>query len=290
VAGNFLGKLRGRSPDDPAVAEARSELKQLAAERPGLEGPIGWLDAVLPHLATSPELTIPPLSKEAAHAKLAAGTPLARGEELSLDAKLLARRWRVACEALPQDESARTLAAAVRSGKLDLRELAGAVLVGRLEHLHEQMAELDVDASLAATLLRFTLFPTLAAVSKARASLCDGVSWERGDCPTCGAWPLLGEFRGLEQTRFLRCGWCAASWKAPRLFCPYCGNRDHEQLGLLHREGEEARYRASTCHACRRYVKMLATLAELSPLRLWVADVSTLHLDLAAAEQGFHVG
>jgi formate dehydrogenase maturation protein FdhE len=67
----------------------------------------------------------------------------------------------------------------------------------------------------------------------------------------------------------------------------FCGNRDHHTLGYLHVEGEETSYRAATCEVCHGYVKMLATLSALPPLQLLVADVATLHLDLAAAERGY---
>ena len=61
------------------------------------------------------------------------------------------------------------------------------------------------------------------------------------------------------------------------------------QLGILCAEGEEMKYRASLCDSCRGYVKMISTLSELPPLNLLVADVATLHLDLAAAERGYFV-
>ncbi len=105
----------------------------------------------------------------------------------------------------------------------------------------------------------------------------------------CGAWPSLGEFRGLEQVRFLRCGLCAMSWEFPRLQCPFCGNDDHRQLGYLHQEGEESKHRVATCDACRGYIKMVATLGPLEPVRLLVMDVATLPLDLVAAERGYAV-
>ena len=54
-----------------------------------------------------------------------------------------------------------------------------------------------------------------------------------------------------------------------------------------HAEGEETKYRALVCDACRGYVKMLTTLSALPPLPLLVADAATLHLDLAAAERGY---
>src|SRR5262249_48658671 len=103
------------------------------------------------------------------------------------------------------------------------------------------------------------------------------------------SWPLLAELRGLEQLRFLRCGLCGTEWEYPRLQCPFCGTRDHQVLGYFHMEGEEAKYRAATCDACRGYVKTVSTLAALSGARLLVADLATLHLDLAAADRGYTI-
>ena len=76
-------------------------------------------------------------------------------------------------------------------------------------------------------------------------------------------------------------------WEVPRLWCPFCGNHDHEGLRFLHAEGEETKYRALVCEVCRGYIKMLTTLSALPPLPLLVADAATLHLDLAAAERGY---
>jgi FdhE protein len=91
----------------------------------------------------------------------------------------------------------------------------------------------------------------------------------------------------LEQTRFLRCALCAAEWEFPRLLCVFCAERDHRQLGYFSVEGEESRYRATTCETCRGYVKMTATLGPLSPPAMLVADVATVHLDFAAADRGY---
>lgn len=129
----------------------------------------------------------------------------------------------------------------------------------------------------------------MAQLDTALAPLVEGLPWEHGHCPTCGSWPLLGEFRGLEQQRVLRCGLCAAGWEVPRLLCPFCGNRDHRQLGYFAVTGEEGRCRATTCDACRGYVKMVTSLTPLTALQVLVADVATLYLDLAAADRGFAV-
>jgi FdhE protein len=180
------------------------------------------------------------------------------------------------------------LPAAARRGTVDPNRLAVAWLRGdRDRELHDTARQVGCDPTLLVTLARFALFPGFAAAAEAAAPFRRGAAWEHGYCPVCGGPPLLGEFRGLDQSRFLRCGLCAASWEVPRQWCPACGNRDHEALGFLAKEGEEGRYRVATCDACRSGVKMLSTLSALPPLMLLVADAATLHLDLAAADRGY---
>jgi FdhE protein len=292
VAGGFLRKWFGK-PATPsqAVAEAQAELDRLAKDRPAYLEPITLLRDLIPSCAPAAELrslTLP--AREHAHAKLASGIPLLRGESWSPDWDEFKRRWREICAIVGRrrkDDSATALEAAVRAGKLDARDMVQAVLAGRAGEVQERVEGLGLDGGLAATVLRFTLFPLLTPVSSGMASVREGVGWQQGYCPVCGSWPLLGEFRGLEQTRYLRCGLCAAEWEVPRLLCAFCGNRDHNLLGFLHVEGEETSYRAASCDGCHGYVKMLATLSALPPLQLLVADVATLHLDLAAAERGY---
>jgi FdhE protein len=190
-------------------------------------------------------------------------------------------------ETLQPDGAAAALATALNRGQLDPAALVEAVTAGRADYVTARAAELGLRPELATTLTRYTLFPVFTGLGTALAPLRAGCSWGRGYCPTCGGRPLLGEFRGLDQSRYLRCGLCCASWDAARQWCPLCDNRDHEKLSFLHREGEESRCRAAVCDVCRGYVKMLSTLSQLPPLSLLVADTATLHLDLAAAERGY---
>jgi len=289
VAG-FLRKLIRGEPS-AAVAEAVVELERLAAERPALATPAAVLADVLPARFGQPIWEAPrPLSDAEAAAKLAGGVPLLRGEAIALDARALRRRWLAVCTALQRhqgSDSAKALAHASRGRRLDLLSLAADALAGRPEQVHEQADRLGLDPSLAATVLRLSLFPVLAHWSSTLAPLRHGSAWEQGHCPTCGSWPLLGEFRGLEQTRLLRCGLCASEWPASRLRCPFCASADHQALGYFHVEGQEDRYRAAACEACRGYVKMLSTLQPLTPPQLLIADLATVHLDLAAAERGY---
>jgi FdhE protein len=292
VGDSFLGRWFG-SPQasDPTVEKARAELDRLAAAQPALNPIIRWLGDLLPDLAPS-SVVAPVLALEPAHAvgKLANGVPLLRGEPLVVDVTSFRKRWQRACEALAAQQTdgmTMALADAVRLGRLSPEAMVAAVIEGRPETVQERAAELGLDAGLAGTVLRFTLFPLFVAIAESVEPLRAGTTWTQGHCPVCGSWPLLGEFRGLEQARFLRCGLCAAAWEAPRLWCPYCGNRDHERLRYLHAEGEEAKARALVCDACRGYVKMISTLAALPPLSMLVADVAMLPLDLAAAERAY---
>jgi FdhE protein len=111
--------------------------------------------------------------------------------------------------------------------------------------------------------------------------------WGHGYCPTCGAWPVLAEQRGLEQWRYLRCGLCASSWVVDRLLCPFCTTRDFHVLGYLQVEGEEPRQRVATCDACQSYLKLRSTLTPLGTPQLLVEEIALVHLDLIAMEKGY---
>ncbi|MCI0457826.1 MAG: formate dehydrogenase accessory protein FdhE [Gemmataceae bacterium] len=290
----FLNKLLGRSTEPPAhLAGPLADLARLAQERPALAAPAAVLSEVLPVLFAEPVRdSSPVLVPEQASDKLAGGLPLLRGQPGVLDEKGFRHRWQEVCAAVGKQHGGATdaLVKAVTTGALHPQELLESVLAGRPESIPVRAEAHGLDVGLMATVLRLTLFPVVTRWAEALAPLREGMNWERGFCPTCGSWPLLAEFRGLEQVRFLRCGLCASGWEFPRLACPFCGCRDHRQLGYLHAEGEEASRRAATCDACRGYVKTTATLALLTAPGLLVADVATLHLDLAAAERGYFVG
>ncbi len=288
----FLRRWFGtsRSGPIPAVEDARAELDRLAEGRAPLGPLLAWLRELLPDLAPLESPPILQLDPEQARARLADGLPLLRGQTVSLDLRAFRERWLRACDLLARQQSdgaALAIAGALRQDKFEPAMMIDAVLAGEPERIHEAAARLGLDPILAATLLRFALFPVFTSLAASLADLRSKTPWEQGYCPTCGSWPLLGEFRGLDQTRFLRCGLCAEGWEAPRLWCPLCGTRDHEQLGFLQVEGEESAYRVATCDACRGYVKMVTTLSALPPLQMLVADAVTLHLDLAALERGY---
>jgi FdhE protein len=291
VAETFLRRWFGGKRASPAGDEARAEIDRLLADRPDLRGPLGWLHAVLDDLVADPEYVLTRLpAAEVVREKYHAGRPLLVHAALTVEPAGFARRWRRLFEALEKHQPGSVppgLADVVRRGRVDPNALATAWVNNGTETIRRTAGELGASLELFGTLLRFALFAGFTAIEADAAPLRQGAAWDCGHCPTCGSAPLLAEFRGLDQSRFLRCGLCAASWEVSRQWCPACGNRDHESLGFLAREGEESRYRVATCDACRTAIKTLSTLSALPPLMLLVADAATLHLDLAAADRGY---
>lgn len=293
MARNLLNRLLGRPAAlAPEMAAALTDLARLAQDRPTLQGPAAFLMEVLPRLFEEPVREQPPaIAAEHAARKREGGTPLLRGESRKIDTPSFRSRWQHVCEALRHQGNvmAPPLADAIRQGKLDAATLADWLLDARLSELYARADALGLDAGLTQVVLRLTLYPVLVHWRTALSASLPLAGWLRGCCPICGSQPLLGEFRGLEQIRFLRCGHCAAEWEFPRLACPFCPNRDHHGLGYVHVEGEEARCRIAVCESCRGYVKMISTLTSLTAPGLLAADVATLHLDLVAAGQGWAV-
>jgi formate dehydrogenase accessory protein FdhE len=287
VASSFFRRLLGARDPLPAELEsAITELDELTRTRPALAEPGALLRAVLSHLHHEPvPAKAPALPDAVAIAKVSGGIPLLRGETLELDQAALQRRFALVCADLERhraDERLLTMASTLQA-----EELLTAVLAGQPDRVAAHADSLGVDGSLAGMALRLSCLPLLARLAADMESLYRPSAWDRGYCPVCGSWPLLGEFRGLDQTRVLRCAFCAAGWDFPRLRCPFCDSRDHRQLGYLHADGQQDRCRAATCDGCRGYVKMISTLDTLPLPGLLVADLATLHLDLAAAERGF---
>jgi FdhE protein len=282
----LLGKwFRGGANTE--VTEAVADLATLATQRPSLSAPCAVLQECLPLLfADAVEEASPQIDAETAGARLAQAIPLFRDAAILVDSKSLRRRWLGICEAVARhnNENARQVARQWKT--LDPPALLAEVLSGRTDAVHSRADGLHLDAALVGTVFRLAVFPVLAHHAAVLAVKCSTGCWQQGYCPLCGSWPLLAEIRGLEQLRFLRCGLCAAEWSYPRLGCPFCGCRDHRQLGFFHVAREENRYRVATCEACRGYVRTTNTLAALTPVQLLVADLATLHLELAAADRG----
>jgi FdhE protein len=292
VANDRIARLlRRRAPSRPELDAALERLDQLVQASPSLRQ-AGLLQSTILHTISREPPRLGALDLPAGHAaeKLQGGIPLLRNEHVPLDLNAMQELMLQLCQSIRKHNgdagAVDEIAAAIKQGALAIKLLVQYVLDGQVASIRERAMELGIDGEMLCLLLRFSLFPSLTSLAAQLAPLRTAATWQQGYCPTCGSWPLLGEYRGLEQTRLLRCGLCATEWAIDRLLCPFCGSRNHEHLSYLHVEGEEQK-RAATCEYCRGYVKMLATLAAIPPLELAVYDLATIHLDMIALERGY---
>ncbi|MBA3943761.1 MAG: formate dehydrogenase accessory protein FdhE [Herpetosiphonaceae bacterium] len=285
-----MNKLFGRHEPLPAVVEqARTSLSKLAETQPDLRDLSATTAALLRQMYLEVPVVVWSFTGEQVARKLEGGVPLLRGEHLVLDGKLLQKQFEQLGVVMETQghPAAKPLTVAVRQGQFDVLQAAQAILLGDPTTVVTQADAQALDAELTATLLRLTLFPLLEQISSAARPLRPDDTWSNGYCPTCGAWPLLGEYRGLEQKRWLRCGLCADEWPLDRLMCFACGSRVYSDLHYLEVAGEELKQRVHTCEQCHSYIKQISTLDRLDSPALLVADVATLHLDLIAMERAY---
>jgi len=277
----------GRRPEPSAcLKSALEDLERLVPPRPDLARPAEALARVLTAAFLHPDPTVvPPATLEAMADARSAGLVAFQAVSPVLDRGLLNGRGRALAEVLGGDNPrGLELAAAIRGRRVDLARWAGEVLAGRPESVEAGAAEAKVEPTLAASVLRFSLLPTLARVSEALEAHRPGMPADRGDCPHCGSRPLLAESRGLEQRIVFRCGLCASAWPGERLSCPSCGESGAKALHYSFIEGEQERFRLAHCDTCRYDWKVVSTLTPLSPPSLIVADLASVHLDVLAAD------
>jgi FdhE protein len=299
VAGRIAKFLRRQTPEPPEVTEAVAQLARQAETQADLRQAAALQSALLRAMYAAPVALLPiAMTAEDAAARLAGGVPLLRNVVLPCEARQLHAIFLGLCKAAATVHAETspgtldravytTLAEAVKQGCLDLWTLGNLWLTGDVQRLPAQLEAQGYAADLVLTLLRLALLPCLEQVAMQLAPLRATQPWGRGYCPTCGAWPVLAEQRGLEQLRYLRCGLCASSWEVDRLLCPFCTTRDFHVLGYLQVEGEEPRQRVATCDACQSYLKLRSTLTPLTTPQLLVEEIALVHLDLIAMDKGY---
>jgi FdhE protein len=286
-----MNLFKRRETQRPELTNALDRLEQLGQREPSLHDAATLQSAILRTIYHSPpKLGAIELAEDRARDKLHSGVPLLCGEHVPIDSAGIRSLMLDLCRAVRHLEArtgaANAIGTAIERGQLEAAALVTAVLAGQVASIREQAAALGIDGDLLCTLLRFSLFPALEQLAAQLAPLRKLAAWQPGYCPTCGSWPLLSEYRGLDQARFLRCGLCASEWPLDRLLCPFCGCRAHQQLGYLHIEGDQQK-RAATCAQCRCYNKVLATLVPIPPIELAIDDLATIYLDMIALEQGY---
>jgi FdhE protein len=274
-----------------ALLERR--LAGLRTARPDLEDALALQELLIRTALTSPRPpeTHPfPLPRELAITRLRDGVPLLHDQPIVLDLHYAADLFSRLVEALEQRDDPDLHTKLVRligaSSAMDPERLFAEAFVQHADHLADIALASGVDGELLETLARQAVAPVLRAYADRLFALVDSTEWTRGYCPICGSWPLLGELRGVELAKWLRCAACGVGWRTQRLVCPYCANDDYRSLGSLSVEGEQ-RFRVSVCERCHGYLKVANAFDPPSAELLPLDDVASLHLDVAAIERGY---
>jgi FdhE protein len=261
----------------------RERIEALRRETPSFGG---WLSA----LEIALEIPDPVWDDAArsAHFEMSDGEPALSRAAFSVDAQAAARLLDRLLDAAAEgpDDGARTLRGAARSPALDApRAIVAAIRQDRAT-LDEMAARIGASPEAFAPIADLAALPLLQAFGRLLAHLADG--WPHGRCPICAAWPLLAETRGPDRARHMRCGRCAADWVLAPFVCPYCGNDDPEKIASLVLETGGDAFSVEACDACQGYVKTLARSAPIPAELLPLEDLTTVELDLAAIERGYH--
>jgi FdhE protein len=275
----------------------------LAAKRPDLADALALeqqLIRVVLETARPPRADSFPLPREALAARVREGVPLLHDQPITLDvnyaADVFSRLTNVLTDRDDPDLAQRleALVTAATNGLLDPEPLFAEAFVQHPDHVADLAATSGVDPELLATLGAHAVAPLLRAYAEHLLPLLERVDdgtteaavWRRGYCPICGAWPLLGELRGVELALWLRCSACGSGWRGERLACAFCRNTDFHTLGTLVIE-DESRFRISVCERCKGYLKIGNAFDPPPPEFLAIDDVASMHLDLAALERGY---
>jgi FdhE protein len=215
-------------------------------------------------------------------------------DELGAGVPLLASRV-ATVDLEPAGRAACALVAELSASKLELEQ------VSRARALHSELARDSaaahrvVDALMGESalapehtgMLRFLGWTAatrcLRPLVRALESRCQDESWMRSYCPTCGSAPAMSQLIGADpgRLRFLACGACGTRWRFARTACPFC-DHDAQRLAVVAIEGE-AHLRIDACDACRGYLKSYVGNGEEA---LYLADWTSLHLDLIAQDRG----
>jgi FdhE protein len=216
-----------------------------------------------------------------------AAAPLLAGVTLAVDPHMV-RRWvrRLLQQAATVAHPSTTPLAAIATRRFDPLPLLEAAMCLDETRLADLAKADGTDPGALGALMHLATMPLLHVCGRYLAQQAP-VEWSYGYCPVCGAWPTLAEVRGLERTRRWRCGRCGGDWGLALLRCPYCGEANHQRLGSLAADDDEATCTVETCLTCRGYVKTRAVLQPTPPYAVVLEDLATVEWDLVALARGY---
>lgn len=145
--------------------------------------------------------------------------------------------------------------------------------------------EFNIEKTILKFLVHMSIQPSIHANVEILKDYIDLKKWLMGYCPICGSSPDMSELKENGQ-RYLICSFCDFQWPGERLKCPFCENSDHKKLHYLYAEGQEA-YRIDLCDKCKQYIKTVDSRKLDHEPYPDIEDITTLHLDILAADKGY---
>jgi FdhE protein len=228
-------------------------------------------DAAVPDVAAAPRTAVPIL----------AGATLAL--QPSTVRRVLKRLIRIGSRTGTQKLA--TLEAALRAD-VDVLALFTASLCQDSDRIEEFAAVSGADTEAVHAVVGLLPVPLLHACNRRWASSVSE-SWVEGYCPVCAGWPAFAEVRGIERSRYYRCGRCGGEWPARALWCPYCDAHDHDDFVALVPENGGSNAVIDGCRRCLGYVKTMTRLQGCPPDTVIVEDLASVELDVAALQHGY---
>jgi FdhE protein len=214
--------------------------------------------------------------------------PLLNGRMLEVDASRIQRLVRdLSSTASTGDVEGGSSLSRYRPSGVEALRLISAAVRQDAEDINEVGGQRSIDPGALASVAHLAALPLLHSCRRLLESQVSS-HWHQGYCPICAAWPVLAERRGLDRSRRLRCGRCAAEWTVQWLYCIYCGEREHNRLGTLQLEDRGEMLKVETCASCLGYLKSIASLQGFPPFELLLQDLETVELDLVALDRGYH--
>ncbi len=161
-----------------------------------------------------------------------------------------------------------------------------AVLGGRGTEAREIAAQIGLEVELLAFVLTQIGKPVVEKRAEALQPSIKGLSWNKGYCPICGSFPELSLIKEKEGQRWLRCGFCASTWRFHRSSCPFCDAQESGGLEVIFVEGREYE-RVEVCHQCRKYIPGIDVRNLADEVVLEAAGFALMPLEAIAQGKGF---
>jgi FdhE protein len=277
------------------ITQAVAAVKAL---RPAYEGLLDFYEKLfLAQQASKQETHMEPIKipQDLLSLKQAGKFPLINMADFALDMKASEVLLRKVCQ-LAVDandvlaEAGPKIVDALDKGTLDSSSLFSSILEENDTYLDNVARRLRVDKKILAFAAYSSIKPSLCLCAEQLAAHLDKeATWGKGYCPVCGNPPALSILQGEGGERYLLCSFCGHEWRTYRIYCPFCENRDQKTLHYFLGEGEKD-YRVDVCDQCKKYIKTIDVRQMKRPVCAFIEQISTLHLDMMAQEQGLESG